>query len=221
MTEHKHDHAGPVRFDRAFWDERYSSARSLWSGKPNPYLVAEAEGLTPGTALDAGAGEGADTIWLALRGWRVTAVDVSGVALDRAAAHAAKEGEDVAARIQWQREDLLEWQPPERAYDLVTAQYMHLPPDSRRAVYARLAAAVADGGTLLIVGHHPSDMGTTMPRPQQPELFFTGDDLAADLGSAGSLGWEIVTNAAAPREATDPEGRQVTIHDAVFRARRA
>jgi len=217
MTENKHDHAGPVRFDRAFWDERYSSAHSLWSGNPNPHLVAEADGLTPGTALDAGAGEGADAIWLARRGWRVTAVDISGVALDRAAAHAAEAGDTVAGRIQWLRADMLEWQPPERAYNLVTAQYVHLPADGRRMVYARLAAAVADGGTLLVVGHHPSDMRTTMPRPQQPELFFTGDDLAAELGG----GWEIVANVAAPREATDPEGRQVTIHDTVFRARRA
>ena len=217
MTEHKHDHAGPVRFDRAFWDERYSSAHSLWSGNPNRALVAEAEGLTPGAALDAGAGEGADAIWLARRGWRVTAVDISGVALDRAAAHAAKEGDDVAGRIQWLCEDILEWQPPEGAFDLVTAQYMHLPAGLRRSVYARLAAAVTRGGTLLIVGHHPSDMHTSVPRPQEPDLFFTGDDLAAELGD----GWEIVTNATAPRQATDPEGCQVTIHDAVFRARRA
>ncbi len=217
MTENKHDHAAPVRFDRGYWEERYSSAPSLWSGKPNPHLVAEAEGLAPGTALDAGAGEGADAIWLASRCWRVTAVDISGVALDRAAGHAAKSGGEVAGRIQWLREDMLTWQPAERAYDLVTAQYIHLPADSRQMVYGRLAAAVGDGGTLLIVGHHPSDMGTTMPRPQQPELFFTGEDLAAELGGDN---WEIVTSAAAPRRATDPEGATITIHDTVFRARR-
>jgi len=211
------DHAGPVRFDRAFWDERYSSAHSLWSGNPNPSLVAEADGLAPGAALDAGAGEGADAIWPARRGWRVTAVDISSVALGRAAGHAAAAGVVVADRIQWLREDILRWQPPERTYDLVSAQYMHLPSEDRRSVYARLAAAVADLGTLLIVGHHPSDMQTTMPRPQQPDLFFTGDDLAAELGGDG---WEIVTKVAAPREVTDPEGRQITIHDTVFRARR-
>jgi len=225
MTEHEHhqragaphDHAGPVRFDREFWDERYRSATSLWSGNPNPHLVAEAAVLTPGAALDAGAGEGADAIWLAARGWRVTAVDISGVALDRAAGHAAAAGDTVAERIDWLRADISQWQPPERAFDLVTSQYLHFPAQDRRVVYARFAAAVADGGTLLIVGHHPSDMQTSMPRPQQPELFFTGEDLAAELGSDG---WEVVTNEAAPRHATDPEGRQVTIHDTVFRARR-
>jgi SAM-dependent methyltransferase len=212
------DHAGPVRFDQAFWDERYSSAHSLWSGNPNPHLVSEADGLAAGTALDVGAGEGADAIWLARRGWRVTAADISSVALDRAAAHAVAAGDAVAERIQWLREDILQWQPPEGTYDLVSAQYMHLPTEDRRRVYAGLAAAVADGGTLLIVGHHPSDMLTTMPRPNFPDLFFTGDDLAAELGGDG---WAIVTNAVAPREVTDPEGRPVTIHDTVFRARRS
>jgi SAM-dependent methyltransferase len=212
MTEHKHQHEHEV-YDAAFWDARYGSAHSLWSGNPNRNLVAEASDLEPGTALDAGAGEGADAIWLARRGWRVTA----GFLLARAPDHAAAAGDDVAGLIRWQRADLLEAAPPERAYDLVTAQYLQLPTQERRALYRRLAAAVAEGGTLLIVGHHPADMGTTMPRPQRPELFFTGDDLAAELGGAG---WKIVTNVAAPREATDPEGRPVTIHDTVFRARR-
>ena len=205
------------QFGEAFWNDRYRSAHALWSGNPNRHLVAEADGLPPGTALDAGAGEGADAIWLARRGWRVTAVDISAVALERAAGHAAKEDEAVAERIEWRREDLGEWVPPERAYDLVTAQYLHVPGATRRVLVARLAAAVADGGTLLFVGHHPLDLETTMPRPRQPELFFTGDDLAADLGSDG---WKIVTNVAAPHETTDPEGRPVVVHDTVFRARR-
>jgi SAM-dependent methyltransferase len=212
MTEHE-----PEAFDAAFWDARYSSAHSLWSGNPNPHLVTEADGLAAGTALDAGAGEGADAIWLAERGWQVTAVDISGVALGRAAGHAAKAGDEVAARIHWLREDLIEWTPPERAYDLVTSQYLHLPAALRHAFFTRLAAAVRDGGTLLIVGHHPSDLDTTLQRPNHPELLFTGDELASDLGVDG---WEIVTNVAAERETTDPDGRPVTAHDTVFRARR-
>jgi SAM-dependent methyltransferase len=214
MTGHDH---GPEMFDAAFWDARYSSAHSLWSGNPNRQLVAEAAGLAPGTALDAGAGEGADAIWLAERGWQVTAVDVSGVALGRAADHAAKAGDEVAARIRWQREDLRDWIPPERAYDLVTSQYLHLPGTLRSALLARLAAAVRDGGTLLIVGHHPMDLETTLQRPNHPELMFTGDDLVSEIGGDG---WEIVTNVAAERETTDPDGRPVTAHDTVFRARR-
>ena len=214
MSEHTHTRE---QFTAEFWDERYRSAHSLWSGNPNPHLIAEAGDLAPGAALDAGAGEGADAIWLARRGWRVTAIDVSAVALERAAGHAAAAGGEIAGRIQWRREDLLAWQPPERAYDLVSAQFLHLPAGIRQQVFARLAAAVASGGTLLIVGHHPADLETTMPRPNQPELFFTGGELASGLGGE----WEVVTNVAAAREATDPEGRPVTIHDTVFRARRA
>ena len=144
-------------------------------------------------------------------------MDVSGVALGRAAEHAAKAGDEVAARIRWQREDLREWIPPERAYDLVTSQYLHLPGTLRSTLLARLAAAVRDGGTLLIVGHHPMDLETTLQRPNHPELMFTGDDLVSEIGGDG---WEIVTNVAAEREATDPDGRPVTAHDTVFRARR-
>jgi hypothetical protein len=145
-------------------------------------------------------------------------VDVSGVALGRAAEHAAKAGDEVAARIRWEQEDLREWVPPEHAYDLVTSQYLHLPGTLRHTLFARLAAAVRDGGTLLIVGHHPMDLETTLQRPNHPELMFTGDELASDLGGDG---WEIITNVTAERETTDPDGRPVMAHDTVFRARRA
>lgn len=203
--------------DRERWDARYRDKSKMWSGEPNPTLVAEAGGLNPGAALDVGAGEGADAIWLARQGWKVTGVDISAVALGRAEAHAREAGAPVADRITWLCEDLLEWQPPRRAYDLVTVHFLHLVPAKRRLVYGRLGDAVAPGGTLLVVAHHPSDLQTTVPRPPLPEVFFTGDDLAADLGSDG---WEIVANAAAPREATDPDGNLVTVHDTVFRARR-
>ena len=217
VTGGQHTPDGPEPFGAEFWDERYRSHDHVWSGNPNWQLVAEAEGLPPGTALDAGSGEGADAIWLAGRGWRVTAVDWSGVALDRGAAHAAGLGTDIADRIDWRREDLTVWDPGAARYDLVSVQYLHLPAEPRQALYGRLAAAVAPGGTLLIVGHHPSDLQTTMPRPPMPERYFTGDDIAGLLDPAG---WEIVTNAAPGRSATDPEGRTVTIHDTVLRARR-
>lgn len=174
-------------------------------------------GPSPGTALDAGSGEGADAIWLAERGWQVTAVDLSTVALERGAARAAALGTDVAARIQWLHADLTSWLPAEAAYDLVSAQFLHVPAVPREAVFRRLAASVAPGGTLLIVGHHPSDLHTTNPRPPLPELFFTASDVA---GSLDPEQWEILVSAARARRATDHEGRSVTISDAVLRARR-
>jgi SAM-dependent methyltransferase len=206
-----------VRHDQAYWDERYRSAARLWSRDPNRYLVGEASGLNPGTALDAGCGEGADAIWLASQGWRVTAVDLSHVAVERAAANAVAAGDHIAERIDWQQADLTGWDPGRDRFDLVSAQYLHLPPGEREPLFQRLAAAVRPGGTLLIAAHHPSDLHTTIRRPNQPELFFTGDEIVAALDPAV---WEIVTNAAPERTATDPEGRSVTIRDTVVRARR-
>lgn len=204
-------------FDQAFWDERYRSHRTLWSGKPNANLVSEVDGLTPGTALDVGCGEGADAVWLAGRGWRVTGVDLSAVALERASAHAEQVGADIAARINWVHADLTTWDPGRARFDLVSAQYLHLPSVPRQALFGRFAAIVATGGTLLIVGHHPSDLQTTVPRPPMPDLFFTGDDIAGQLSPDE---WEIITNAAVARTTTDPEGRTVDIHDTVLRAER-
>src|SRR5215469_9449818 len=203
-------------FSEAAWDERYRSRDALWSGKPNPYLVSECDGLTPGLALDVGAGEGADAIWLATRGWRVVASDISAVALGRAAAHAAERGEDIAGRIVWRHEDIASVEPAAATFDLVTAQYLHLPTAVRAVAFGGLAAAVAPGGTLLIVGHHPSDLQTSVPRPPLPELFYTGEDIETLIGG----GWDIITNAAPGRTATDPDGNEVTIHDTVFRAAR-
>lgn len=204
-------------FSEAAWDERYRSRGSLWSGNPNPCLVTQTADLTPGSALDAGAGEGADAIWLAARGWQVIAIDHSAVALQRAAGHARDRGPAIADRIEWRRADLTSWQPGAERFDLVSVHYLQLPAAARTAAFGGLAAAVAPGGTLLIVGHHPSDLQTTMPRPPMPELFFTGDDIAAMLDGRD---WDIVTNDAPGREVTDPDGRPVTIHDTVFRASR-
>ena len=205
-------------FDQAFWDERYGSRSELWSGRPNPRLLEHASELPAGTALDVGCGEGADAIWLAERGWHVTALDVSPVALQRGARRAAEVNADAADRIDWLQVDLLTWEGPEPgSYDLISAQFMHLPEEPRHALFARLADSVAPGGTLLIVGHHPSDLQTTIPRPPRPELFYDASEIAASLDPRE---WEIVVAAAPERTATDPEGHDVVIHDAVLRARR-
>ena len=215
---HGHGHGQQdVVMDEASWDERYRSSAAVWSGQPNPQLVAEAADLTPGAALDVGCGEGADAIWLAVRGWRVTAVDYSTVALERGATRAREVGVDVAERITWLHADLTTWVPGASSYDLVSTQFMHLPRGPREALYHRLAESVAAGGTLLVVGHHPADLQTTLARPSGPELFFTASDVAAALDPHG---WDIVVEEARARAALDPGGQTVTSHDAVLRAQR-
>jgi SAM-dependent methyltransferase len=212
-NDHRHD--AEVVMDGAFWDRRYESGPALWSREPNRHLVTEAERLAPGRALDVGCGEGADAIWLATRGWQVTGVDISQVALDRAAARASETAE-IADRITWLHADVIEWVPDSDAYGLVSAQFLHLPSASRDPLYRRLADAVAPGGTLLIVGHHISDLETNVGRPPVPDLFFSTSDVAASLGES----WTVVVNEARARQAVDRDGHPTTVHDAVLRAQR-
>jgi thioredoxin reductase/2-polyprenyl-3-methyl-5-hydroxy-6-metoxy-1,4-benzoquinol methylase len=210
-------HRVRTMFEQDAWEERYRAKPAIWSGRPNPQLVAEATALSPGRALDVGCGEGADAIWLAQRGWQVTAVDLSNTALERAAAHAAGAGPQIAARIGWTPADLREQPPAEAAYDLVSSQFMQLPSEARRNLFARLAAAVAPGGTLLIVGHHPADLQTTAHRMHFPDMMFTAEQIAASLDPTT---WQMLAAEARPRPTVDPAGRDITIHDAVLVARR-
>src|SRR5690349_828683 len=125
--------------DEQAWDERYSESDRIWSGKPNVALVAQVAGLRPGRALDLGCGEGADAVWLAKQGWQVTAVDISGVALERAASHAAEAG----VTIDFQRRDLAT-SLPEGEFDLVSAQFLHFWGEfDREKILRRAAASVA------------------------------------------------------------------------------
>jgi len=205
------------QFDESYWDKRYGSHGNIWSGEPNPQLVAEASPLPPGSALDVGCGEGADAVWLAGRGWRVTGVDISSVALERAAAHAA--GLALAGSVTWEHHDLLLWTPPAASFGLVSAQFMHLPQAEREEIFTRLAAAVAPGGTLLLVGHSPSDEDSGARRPHGADLFFTAAEVAAALDP--NL-WEVPV--AETRARSDSGhggwhgGENVTVHDEVLLA---
>ena len=212
MSEHADD-AGQM-FGADFWDERYRSSGRIWSGNPNPQLVAEVTGQPPGLALDVGCGEGADAIWLAAAGWMVVGADLSGVALERAAQHAEETDPAAAARIHWWQADLLAQPLEPDSFDLVSAQFIQLPPDRRVPLFATLAAAVRDKGMLLIVGHHPSDLETGVPRPPMPELFYTPEEIAEPLGGS----WTVRACEARPRPATTPEGTEVTVHDTVLAA---
>jgi thioredoxin reductase/SAM-dependent methyltransferase len=216
LIEEETEHAVAQRrfFSAEAWEERYrEKTGGRWSGNPNPVLVAEASDLAAGRALDVGCGEGADALWLAERGWRVTGVDISTVALGRAAAHAAGRG----LEVDWQHVDLLATPPAAGAYELVSAHFMQLPEGQRIALYEHLAAAVAPGGTLLIVGHHPVDMHAPMRRAHQHDMFFTADQLVAQLDPNG---WDVLVAEARPRQAMTPEGEHGTLHDAVLLARR-
>jgi SAM-dependent methyltransferase len=195
-------------FGQDYWDERYGADR-VWSGEPNPQLVDRVSDLPPGRALDVGAGEGADAIWLAEQGWQVTALDISQVALDKAAAHADSRG--VGAAITWQQADLAAWSGEPGTYDLVSAQFMYLDQPALRQLYRHLGDAVAPGGTLLLVGHHPID-----PRHGSrdfPDVRWTPEDAAGWLDQDE---WAAIDLATVRRQ-----GHLGTMHDGIVQAVRA
>lgn len=200
----------------AFWDARYGRSTPLWSGQPNSLLVEAVQELQPGAALDVGSGEGADAIWLACQGWRVHAVDFSSVALELAASRAELAG--VSDRVTWMHQDIANWAPPAASYDLVSAQFLHLAPPVRAQVFRNLGAAVAPGGLLLIVGHHPTDLNTGAKRPSREDLLFTPESVVEALDSRE---WEQVTCEVRPRSGRAADGNAVTVHDSLFMARRA
>ncbi|MGH8879786.1 MAG: class I SAM-dependent methyltransferase, partial [Stackebrandtia sp.] len=161
--------------DAQAWDERYRGSDQLFSGLPNGVLVTEAADLPPGRALDVGCGEGADVAWLARRGWQVTGIDISQVALERAAAATA----DVAGEVTLTRVDLATMSAPSGPFDLVSAQYFPLPvqPDDHAALRG-LLAAVVPGGTLLFVGHDLADLPPQHERDFDPSEFYHPSDIA-------------------------------------------
>ncbi|HEY4454754.1 MAG TPA: class I SAM-dependent methyltransferase [Pseudonocardiaceae bacterium] len=197
--------------DAQFWDERYGSSDQLFSGNPNGVVVTEVAELPPGRALDVGCGEGGDAVWLARRGWRVTAVDISQVALDRAAVA----GADVAEQVTWTRADLAMTPPPAGSFDLVSAQYFPLPHQPDHAAVRRLLAAIAPGGTLLVGGHDLADLPPGHESEFDPAGFYQPAEIAELLDD----GWTVLVNETRLRTAPAPAGTQ-HVRDTVLRARR-
>jgi 2-polyprenyl-3-methyl-5-hydroxy-6-metoxy-1,4-benzoquinol methylase len=151
-------------YDRDSWEQRWSQALRAHGDRvaqrpPNAHLTAAVGDLRPGGALDAGCGHGSDTLWLAARGWRVTAVDFAATALAHGRSTAEAMGPDVAERIDWVEADLGTWTPQRDEYDLVVCLYVHVA-GSVEEMVQRMAAGVAPGGTLLLVGHRPVDPAT-------------------------------------------------------------
>lgn len=220
---HAHHHqtdsgaAEPNYFESSSWDERYTGGESVWSGKPNPQLVAEVAGLTPGTALDVGCGEGGDVIWLAQQGWQVTGADFSAKGLARAAQHAQEAG--VTDRTGWwqvdaRKFDAREFDAAGRSYDLVTTHFLHLPDGRMVEAVGRLAEAVAPGGHLLVVGHSPAAHFTQLSESHRNAMF-----LAKDLLSGLPDDFEAVVVEQRPRSVTRDDVT-VEIDDSTFLARR-
>lgn len=195
-----------------FWEQHYRAKEQIWSGRANAVLVSVVEGLPPGRALDLGCGEGGDAVWLASRGWDVTAVDISATAVGRTAAAAAAAG--VAVRAE--RHDL-SVSLPAGPYDLVSAQFLQSPVELPRAqVLRRAAETVAIGGILLVVEHAaappwaPPGTGPVFPTPQ---------DTHASL-ELPPHAWTVLRADTAARPVTGPDGQHGDLLDGVIAVRR-
>lgn len=213
-----HDRPADSSALAALWDARYAASENVWSGRVNPRLVSELTDASSGEplvaragdALDAGCGEGADSLWLAAHGWTVLGVDLSSVAVAKASAAAATEG--LGGRTRFEQRDLSTTPPPEGAFDLVTAHYLHVLPEHRDAIYGGLARAVRPGGALLMALHDVSDIEAGVAHPP-PFTMLSRDELAAVAD-----GFAEVSCTVKERVAVTRDGAAAVAHDIVLRA---
>jgi SAM-dependent methyltransferase len=194
---------------REDWDERYASVENLWAVRPNRFLVAEMSELECGRALDLACGEGQNAIWLASLGWDVVGVDFSEVAIAKARARAEREG----VRVDFVCADLVAYAPDLDAFDLVLVLYLHIPAEQRRVVLERAAAALAPGGTFVLLGHDLTNITDGVGGPRDPRILYTPDQIANEL-----LGLEIEK---AQRVLRDVAGEDRDAIDALVRARKS
>lgn len=173
--------------DAAAWDARYATDGLVWTAEPNCWLVETLSDRPPGVALDLGAGEGRNALWLAARGWSVTAVDFSAEAIRKGRAVQAARASDTIPLVAWVVADLRSYVPDPRSCSAVVVMYIHLPGAQRRALVRAAADAVAVGGVLLVVGHDRTNLTEGVGGPSDPEVLFAADDVVADLGDLSGL----------------------------------
>jgi 2-polyprenyl-3-methyl-5-hydroxy-6-metoxy-1,4-benzoquinol methylase len=162
---------------REQWDERYGTDDLIWRAEPNRFLVDELDGIAPGRALDVACGEGRNALWLAAKGWRVTAVDFSRAALAKGRRIASEKG----LEVEYVEADVVEWPPPLGQFDAVVLMYLHLRAPERRQVLSHAKAALAPGGLLLVVGHDLSNLTQGTGGPQDATVLYRPEDLVTDL----------------------------------------
>jgi SAM-dependent methyltransferase len=159
------------------WNERYRASELVWSAGPNQFVEAELAGVPPGRALDQAAGEGRNAIWLAQRGWRVTAVDFAQAGLDKGGVLGA--GLDV----DWICADATRWRlgPDEPAYDVCLVAYLQLTAAERGEAVRRGFRSLAVGGTFLLVAHDTSNLTEGTGGPTDAAVLMTAQDVLDDL----------------------------------------
>lgn len=212
MTEHRRPKSSVRRASaRDDWNARYATKELVWTAEPNRLFASEVEALEPGRALDVACGEGRNAIWLAERGWAVTGVDFSDVALAKAERLAASRG----VQVEWVLADVVEHVPERRSFDLVAVLYLQLPHDELAAALRSAAAAVTPGGTMLVIGHDARNLAHGHGGPKDPAVLYTPADVVAELGGLA------VERAETVRRIVALEDGEAVALDAFVRARRS
>ena len=191
------------------WDRRYAGAELVWTGEPNRFVVDELRDLPPGRALDAGAGEGRNAVWLATLGWQVTAVDFSAVGLEKGRRLADARG----AAVDWVRADLRHYQPEAGSFQLVLVAYLQLRAAELDGVLRRAVTALTPGGVLLVVGHDVTNLAEGVGGPPDPAVLYTPESITRSLSGLTVLRAERVlrpvSGVSGDREAVDTLVRAV------------
>ncbi len=202
--------------DATDWDRRYEGADYVWAIEPNRFVAEHVLPLPPGRALDLGAGEGRNTVWLATRGWDATAVDFSAAGMAKADRLAADHGVSVTTVVA----DVLAHPVDAGAWDLVLLSYLQLPTDERLAVVRRAAAGVAPGGTLLVVAHDRTNLERGYGGPQDPDVLYDVDETVAAIAAAGVDDMGPVVATVVGRLVEKDDGEHVALDTLVVARRR-
>jgi len=173
--------------DAASWDERYGTDGLLWTAQPNRFFVAEVVDLPPGRALDMACGEGRNAVWLATKGWQVTAVDHSEVGLAKGRDLALEAG----VEVDWRLGDATTYDPAP-GFDLVAVLYLHLPRDQMRTALEKAMRGLEPGGLMVVVGHHLDNIVRGVGGPQVPEVLYRPQDIEQMLGGLDIVKAETV-----------------------------
>jgi len=186
--------------DAAAWNERYAATALVWSAGPNQFVESELSDLPPGRALDLACGEGRNARWLAERGWQVTAIDWSSVAIEK--------GRRTTDGVDWQVGDALT-APLPTDLDLAVLAYFQVVAEARRTAVRRSFDALAPGGRLFVIAHDSTNIAEGTGGPQDPAVLHTAEDVLNDLADADL---EVVRAERVPREVDSGTAWDALVH---------
>jgi len=161
-----------------FWNERYSGDDLVYGEAPNDFLALVAKSFpATGRAIDLGAGEGRNALFLASRGLEVLAVDQSEVGMQKAQRLARERG----LKLRTQAVDLQEFDADHESFDVISSIFVHLPVAIRAAVHARVGAWLKRGGLFVLEAYAPDQIERGTGGPKDPELLASLETILGEL----------------------------------------